>query len=151
MAPARLSDPIDGGPSQTMAKRVRGSTSRPGQRRPLQRTAARPAAKPATPVTGVVVRPDELTEAEEARAAELEAAIVAEERQAEAAKQRARAARTAEPITTARPGSSLAVSAAQEYAYVARDVRRIAIVGGGMVAILLGLFALVQVTGFKAF
>jgi hypothetical protein len=99
----------------------------------------------------VVVRPDELTEAEEARAAELEAAIVAEERQAEAAKQRARAARTAEPVTTARPGSSLAVSAAQEYAYVARDVRRIAIVGGGMVAILLGFFALVQVTGFKAF
>jgi hypothetical protein len=43
------------------------------------------------------------------------------------------------------------VSAAQEYAYVARDVRRIALVGGGLVAFLIGLFVLVQVTGFKAF
>ena len=38
-------DPSDGGPPQTMAKRVRGSTSRPGQRPPLQRQAARPAAR----------------------------------------------------------------------------------------------------------
>jgi hypothetical protein len=84
-----------------MAKRVRGSTSRPGQRPPLQRTAARTAAKPAAPVTGVVVRPDELTAAEEARAAELEAAIVAEEQEAEAAKRRVRAARTSEPVSNA--------------------------------------------------
>ena len=141
-----------------MVKRARGTTTRPGQRRPIQRSAARPSGPSprASATTGsgaevVAQRPASLTPEEEARAAELEAAIVAEERQAEAAKQRARAARTAEPITTARPGSSLAVSAAQEYAYVARDVRRIAIVGGGMVVLLLGLFALVQVTGFKAF
>ncbi len=133
-----------------MAKRVRGSTSRPGQRPPLQRSAARPTPKPAAPATQVVVRPDELTEAEEARAAELEAAIVAQEREAEATKQRARAVRTVEPMA-ARPGSSLSVSAAEEYAYVARDVRRIAIVGGSLISLLLGLWVLVQVTGFSLF
>jgi hypothetical protein len=140
-----------------MAKRVRGSTSRPGQRPPLQRTAARPAAKPtaAKPTTGttqVVARPpDELTDAEEARAAELEAAIVAEEREAEASKRRARVARSAEPVGVTRSGSTLAVSAAEEYAYVARDIRRLTIVGGSLIGVLVGLWAIVQVTGFQAF
>jgi hypothetical protein len=134
---------------QTMAKRVRGSTSRPGQRRPLQRSTARSATKPVAPTTGVVARPpDELTDAEAARAAELEAAIIAQEREADEAKRRARAARTTETVVP-RAGSSLAVSAAEEYAYVARDVRRIAIVGGGLIAILLGLWAVAQVTGFS--
>lgn len=135
-----------------MAKRVRGSTSRPGQRPPLQRTAARPVAKPTAQTTQVVARPpDELTDAEEARAAELEAAIVAEEREAEAARRRTRAARTTEPVGVTRPGSNLAASAAEEYAYVARDVRRVAIVGGSLVGVLILLWAVVQVTGFKAF
>lgn len=138
-----------------MAKRVRGSTSRPGQRPPLQRIAARPAAKSAArtaPTAQVVARPpDELTDAEETRAAELEAAIVAEEREAEAAKRRARAARTAEPVGTARPGSTLAVSAANEYSYVARDIRRIAIVGGSLVALLLGLWAVAHLTNLGGF
>ena len=135
-----------------MAKRVRGSTSRPGQRPPLQRTAARPAAQPTTQTTQVVARPpDELTDAEEARAAELEAAIVAEEREAEAARRRTRTARTAEPVAAARPGSSLAVSSADEYAYVARDVRRVAIVGGSLVGVLILLWAVVEVTGFSVF
>ena len=48
-------------------------------------------------------------------------------------------ARTSDP-DAARPSSVLSISAAEEYAYVARDVRRIAIVGGGLVAVLLGLF-----------
>ena len=131
-----------------MAKRVRGSTSRPGQRPPLQRTATRPAAKPAAATAEVVTRPpDELTDAEEARAAELEAAIVAEEREAEAAKRRTRAARTSDPVATVRPSSSLSISAAEEYAYVARDVRRIAIVGGGIIAILVGLWILSHILG----
>jgi len=130
-----------------MAKRVRGSTSRPGQRRPLQRTSARPTGKPAAPGTEVVARPpDELTDAEEARAAALEAQIVAQEREAEEAKRRARVTRTPDAVAP-RTGSALAVASADEYAYVARDVRRIAIVGGGLVAILLGLWAVVQVTG----
>ncbi|HEX6867977.1 MAG TPA: hypothetical protein VF119_04180 [Candidatus Limnocylindrales bacterium] len=123
-----------------MAKRSRGSTSRPGQRPPLQRQAPRPATPPAATV---VARPAGLTDAEEARAAELEAAIVAEERQAEAATRKARAPRP-EPAERA---SSLEISASEEYAYVARDIRRIAIVGGGLVSFLLILWVVSQITG----
>lgn len=138
-----------------MAKRVRGTTSRPGQRRPLQRSATRPSAKPAAPAapaTEVAARPpDSLTPAEEARAAELEAAIVAEERAAEAetSRRRARSAREGETVVTPRAASSLAASAAEEYGYVARDVRRVAIVGGSLVGLLLGLWVVAQVTGLS--
>jgi len=129
-----------------MAKRSRGHTSRPGQRPPLQRQATRPSAPPATATAPV--RPDTLTDEEEARAAQLEAAIVAEEREAEAVSQKAKAPRKVEPAVRA---STLEVSAADEYAYVARDVRRIAIVGGSLVAILFGLWAIVSVTGIGPF
>ncbi len=135
-----------------MAKRSRGHTSRPGQRPPLQRQATRPAAPPATATAAAPVRPDALTDEEEAHAAQLEAAIVAEERQAETASRKAKAARPVEP--TARPAvraSTLEVAAADEYGYVARDVRRIAIVGGSLVAILFGLWAIVTVTGIGRF
>ena len=136
-----------------MAKRARGTTTRPGQRRPIQRPAARPgsaaarpsaAAAPAT--TPVAPAPASLTPEEEARAAQLEAAILAEERQAEQGR-RSRAARpAAEPVVRS---STLAVSAANEYAYVARDVRRIAIVGGSLVGVLLALWVVVQVPGIS--
>ena len=127
-----------------MAKRVRGTTSRPGQRPPLQRQAStRPATQPVA-VTAPVVRPDALTDEEEARAAELEAAIVAEEKQAEAATERTKTDRAVEPVARA---SSLEVSAAEEYAYVARDVRRITIVGGSLILILLGLWVIAHFAG----
>ena len=135
-----------------MAKRARGTTTRPGQRRPIQRPAARPgaaarpssAAAPAT--TPVAPASASLTPEEEARAAQLEAAIVAEERQAEQGR-RARTERTtAEPAVRVSP---LAVAAANEYAYVARDVRRVATVGGSLVAVLLALWVVVQVTGIS--
>lgn len=128
-----------------MAKRARGSTSRPGQRPPLQRQAARPVA-PST----AVVRSDELTPAEESRAAELEAVIVADERKAEDNSRRARSARTARADAPA-AASSLAISAADEYAYVARDVRRIVVVGGSLIAILFGAWAIATVTGIGPF
>jgi hypothetical protein len=128
---------------QIMAKRSRGSTSRPGQRPPLQRQAARPAAATA-PVAAP--RPDTLTDAEEARAAELEASILAEEKAAEAARKRSTPSRSVDaPVRS----SSIEVAAAQEYAYVARDVKRIAIVGGGMILILLGIWLVVHLTGFS--
>ena len=96
--------------------------------------------------------PDSLTDAEEARAAELEALIVAEERQVERRQteetRRRRAARDLEPAGVNRAQSSLAVSAADEYAYVGRDVRRIAIVGGGLVVILIVLWLLSHLLGF---
>jgi hypothetical protein len=131
-----------------MAKRSRGSTSRPGQRPPLQRQAARPASRPtaaAAPVTAP--RPDTLTDAEEARAAELEASILAEEKAAETARKRSTPSRPVDaPV---RAGGNLAVAAAEEYAYVARDVKRIAIVGGGLILILLGIWLVVHLTGFS--
>ena len=115
---------------ETMAKRSRGSTSRPGQRPPLQRQAARPAAAAAAAAPVAAPRPDTLTDAEEARAAELEASILAEEKAAEAARKRSTASRSVDaPV---RSTSSIEIAAAQEYAYVARDVKRIAIVGGGI-------------------
>jgi hypothetical protein len=117
-----------------MAKRSR-LAGRPGQRRPLQRTTARPASsRPAGSVT-----PEE-----EARAAELEAQIIADEKAAdEARKGRDRRARNPEgAIYSSVP---LAERAAQEYGYVQRDLRRIAIVGGGLLLVLFGIDILLNV------
>lgn len=133
-----------------MAKRARGTTTRPGQRRPMQRPAARPGS-PATrssstvgsPSAAAASRPASLTPEEEARAAQLEAAIVAQERQAEEARRRPQRG-TPEVV---RASSPLAVAAANEYAYVARDVRRVALVGGSLVALLMILWVVTQVTG----
>jgi hypothetical protein len=97
------------------------------------------AATPARPAGSV-------TAEEEARAAQLEAAIVAEEKAVEAARRaRDRIARPNE--LSGRLGNAsvpLAVRAAEEYAYVRRDVRRIAIVGGSLLAILAVLDVLVN-------
>lgn len=134
-----------------MAKRARGTTTRPGQRRPLQRPAARSgpsAARPNSPGSAAAapVRASSLTPEEEARAAELEAAIVAEERQAEAARRGRQQRGSAEPV--ARAGSPLAVAGRDEYAYVARDVRKVTLVGGSLIALLVALWAVTQATGF---
>jgi len=125
-----------------MAKRSR-LAARPGQRRPLQRTST---ARPATSST-VPPRPTSVTPEEEARAAELEAAILAEEQVAEEARtgrQRGRPAAAA-PISTVTPSSvPLSVREAAEYRYVQRDVRRIVIVGGFLLLILAVLEVLVN-------
>jgi len=122
-----------------MAKRSR-LAARPGQRRPLQRAPGRPA-------EADIRKPGSVTAAEEARAAELEAAILAEEKAAEAARKRSTPSRSVDaPV---RSTSSIEIAAAQEYAYVARDVKRIAIVGGGMILILLGIWLVVHLTGFS--
>ena len=117
-----------------MAKRARGTTTRPGQRAPMQRTGTvRPAATAATAATTApLARPATLTDEETARAAELEAQILVRGQPA------------------ARAGS-LAVRASEEYAYVARDIRRIAIVGGSLIAILIGLWVVIQATGVGPF
>jgi hypothetical protein len=128
-----------------MAKRVRGSSTRPGQRARLQRRAAaapRPATEPTrTPSTS-------LTAAEEARAAELEAEILASERAAETniARARERARRPVETEVRVRAGS-IAERASHEYAYVARDVRKIAVIGVSLIALLFALWIVVQATG----
>lgn len=127
-----------------MAKRARGTT-RPGQRRPIQRVTR--------PVPGTPVAPPEgLSTAEIARAAELEATLVASDRAEQAVTgRRADRARATEDrlATPRRPAVSgrLAVEAAEEYRYVARDVRRIAVIGGSMFGILAVLYVLLEFAG----
>jgi hypothetical protein len=119
-----------------MAKRTRGS-NRPGQRHSAH---SRHQPRPARPSQG-------LSAAEEARAAELESAIVARDRQAQANLGRSvdRGQDLGRP-GRARLGAPLAIRAAEEYGYVSRDVRRILRVGGSMVAILAIFWVLVDVT-----
>ncbi len=128
--PARSLDP-------SMAKRSR-LAGRPGQRRPLQRPIGRPeGTRPAGRVT-----PEE-----EARAAELEAAILAEEKAASAARtvrERGRRASAEAPGGVSYTSVPLSTRASEEYAYVQRDVRRIAVVGGFLLAILAVLDVLVN-------
>ncbi len=131
-----------------MAKRVRGSATRPGQRPRLQRTAM-PRPRPADPAPSATP-PSSLTAAEEARAAELEAAILATERAAPTPSPRERPARPTETEPRVRPGS-LAVRARDEYAYVSRDIRRIVLIGGSLLAILFAFWAVIQTTGAGPF
>lgn len=89
-----------------------------------------------------------LTEAELRKAEELEAQIAAQERAAMAEQIRRRTrARAAESPDLGDVNAPLRVRAAREYAYVARDVRRIVFTGAIMVAILAVLAILVNVVG----
>ena len=121
-----------------MAKRSR-LTARPGQRRPLQRTGR--------PDADATRGPGKVTALEEARAAELEAAILAEEKAAETARRnRERGRRSTLDAVGGVSYTSvpLGVRAAEEYGYVKRDIRRISIVGGFLLAILAVLQVLVN-------
>jgi hypothetical protein len=124
-----------------MAKRARGG-SRPGQRRPIAR---RPASASAAPAVQAAPRATGLTEAEQARAAELEAQLLAEERAAEQARRRSRERSGVGREVT--PGGSLAVRAEEQYAYVVRDVRDIIKIASILFAVLLVLWILIDVTG----
>jgi len=131
-----------------MAKRARGTKTRPGQRARLQRRG------PITPRLSSPVAPPSisLTPTEEARAAELEAEIVAAERQAERVarpmRDRATSSSVGEPRVRA---GSIAVRAAEEYGYVSRDVRRIILVGGSLVGLLIAFWVVVHATGIRFF
>jgi hypothetical protein len=77
---------------------------------------------------------------------------MAEERAAEADRARARdrnrsrsEALGGASVGRARAGSLLAARASEEYTYVVRDVRRIVVVGGGLLAVLGVLFVLIDV------
>lgn len=89
-----------------------------------------------------------LTAAEEARAAELEAEILASERAAETniTRARERARRPAETEVRVRAGS-IAERASHEYAYVARDVRKITLIGGLLIALLFAIWIVIQASG----
>jgi hypothetical protein len=121
-----------------MAKRTRGS-NRPGQR---HAGSARPQTRPAPGPSSA------LSATEEARAAELESQIVAQERNAEQNRSRARdRGRTGEVARPGRPAGQglLATRAAEEYGYVVRDVRRILQVGGAVAAALAVLYVMIDI------
>jgi hypothetical protein len=124
-----------------MAKRTRGS-NRPGQRHAERHGSARPQSRLESQAAG------SLSAAEEARAAELESQIIAQERAAEVTRARGRdRGRAAEVARPGRAGGQglLAARAAEEYGYVVRDDRRILVVGGAIVAVLAVLFVLIDV------
>jgi hypothetical protein len=132
-----------------MAKRQRGA--RPGQRPPLERggRAATPApSRPAeTPRPATGLSADEL-----ARAAELEAAIVAEEQAAASAVARGRRdarrlSSTGAPAPRTRAAGGLSAIAADEYRWVTRDLRKIAAVFGLIFGLLVASWLAIVVTG----
>ncbi len=122
-----------------MAKRTRG-TSRPGQMRPA-RKADRVATKPA-PAAEPNRAPVGLTDADEARAVELESQMMATGTAAVALKQKGGIVRS-----RSKESSLLAARADLEYTYVQRDIRRIAKVDGGLVLVVFVLFILIDLTG----
>lgn len=95
-----------------------------------------------------VARSVGLTDAEIERATELEAEATARERAEiqESIRRRTRG-RSPEPNVLSDVNAPLSVRASHEYAYVARDVRRILLTGALMVAILAVLDILVNVMG----
>jgi hypothetical protein len=115
-----------------MVKRARGSV-RPGQRRPIDRRSATPAAA-ATP------KPVGLSDAELARAAELEQQLLAEERAAENARKR-----TAERSSTREVAGVKTIPFEDEYAYVSRDLKDIARIAVLLFAILFALYLVIDV------
>ncbi|MBI2780419.1 MAG: hypothetical protein HYX55_01320 [Chloroflexi bacterium] len=153
-----------------MAKRTRYGnkpSARPAAKRP-----GMPSAKPAAPAAGsvrgssraaeVIVAHDHdhdhgdmplrsgaaLTEEELKRAAELEAEVTARERAAIAESLRRRSGAQAGAHHRAGDvNAPLSVRMSHEYAYVVRDVKRIALTAGLMVAILAILDILVNVLG----
>jgi hypothetical protein len=116
-----------------MVKRARGSV-RPGQRRPIDRRPATPAATPTAP------RPGGLSDAELARAAELESQLLAEERAADAARKR-----TAERSVTREAAPARVLAFEDEYAYVARDVKDIVRIAIVLIGLLVVLYLVVDV------
>jgi hypothetical protein len=93
-----------------------------------------------------------LTDDEVRRAAELEAEATARERAAiaESLRRRSREQEQAH-VDAGDVNAPLSVRAAHEYAYVARDVRRIALTASLMIAILAVLHILVNVLGVISF
>jgi hypothetical protein len=126
-----------------MAKRTR-YPGRPAGRRPT----ARPGAISPTP--GATIRTGGLTSTELERAAALEAELVAREKAAisDNARRRARGRGPGVEVSIAANATEpLSVRASHEYAYVARDVRRIGLTAGLMFAILAAIWAIVNIGG----
>lgn len=128
-----------------MAKRQR---VRQGQRRPPTRTAPKPTAATVAPKsTG-------LSDAEAARAAELEAELVAKERAASSTNDRSRSRRSdadAAPRGRTKESGLLAARATVEYAYVSADIRRIVVVAGALFVLMIAIWVVLTLTGALRF
>ena len=131
-------------PEPRMAKRARGST-RPGQRKPITRRPATSTTSAAASTAAAAPRPAGLTDAELARAAELEAQLVAEEQAAQNARRRSQERSTAAREISATPVT--AIDDAREYAYVARDLKDIARIAILLLIVLFVLYIAIDVTG----
>ena len=108
------------------------SRKRPGTRAPTERSA--------TARRTLISRPSQLEAAEEI------AEDVIEDRPAAAAAELERVARTTSRTHhKIKAGSILAARAATEYVYVAQDFRRIVLVAGGLIGLLLVLWVLLVV------
>lgn len=127
-----------------MAKRSRGA-ARPGQTRPTRRPPQRPAGR-----TGAAATTDALRSTtvhgplDDTPVADAELDIAGD-----AVRGRRERGRP-EPVAAARARGTqsstlLAARAAEEYGYVVKDVRRIGVVGGGLLALLLVLYVLIEV------
>jgi len=155
-------------PSAAMAKRTRypnRTASRASAKRPARptgtSTSAPERALPTSPPIDVdasfesfddmpLRSSSSLSEAEIERAAQLEAEATAKERAAIAASLRRQAGRAESREPLAARGdinAPLSVRMSHEYAYVARDVRRILLTASLMVAILAVLAVLINVLG----
>jgi hypothetical protein len=133
-----------------MAKRQRGG-SRPGRRAPLQRGGRQPAPAPASRTAAPERPAGGLSEDELARAAEIEARIVAEEQAAAAALSRGRERRrpgTSEPSAPrTRTAGALTSIAQEEYRYVVGDLRKIVAVFSLIFGLLIASWLLLGVSG----
>jgi hypothetical protein len=151
-----------------MAKRVRSGgrpiarratpsrpTGLPTSPRPSPAPAGPPSDEPLDVETGADDLPRassaHLSEAELRRAEELQAEIAAQERAALAEQIRRRQRGRAGEIDLEDVNAPLRVRAAKEYAYVARDVRHIAVTGGIMVVILAVLAIVINGMGLITF
>ena len=138
-------------PTRTTAKSTARRTARSTSPDAIDR-AIRPATPQAVPhehLEDGTIRATRsgLTEAEVQRAAELEAEATAKEKAAiaDSLRRRNRAAAAEDTPLKGDVNAPLSVRAAHEYAYVSRDVKRIAATGGLMLGILLVLHVLVNV------
>jgi hypothetical protein len=114
-----------------VSKRTRGgrrtTTNRPSQR-------ARPSSRPGQPVSQLEV-------------AEIAAEDIMEGRPASAANELERAGAAMPRGSRVRPNTLLATRAAEEYVYVAQDLRRIALVALLLFGILFGLWIAIETLG----
>jgi len=121
-----------------MAKRTRGS-ARPAHRKPGARPAGtRSQPRPASPSAPA-------PPADQQGATETLAAATAADVATEPGTPAAPARSTGHVRPRAKPGSILAARSATEYAYVAQDLKRIAILTASLFAILFGLWLIVVV------